>query len=130
VLVLDASVILELPLGTTAGVTVARRLRSVRESLAAPHLMDVEVTQPLRRFTHAGTLAPDRGAEAIADLSDFPIVRYPHDVLLPRMWALRQNATASDAAYIALAEALHGLRITRARRLKDLPGHGATIEVV
>src|SRR5512139_1570417 len=82
------------------------RLLSRGESLHAPHLLDVEVAQVLRRYAAAGELTPERGEEALTDLADFPLHRYPHDVLLPRIWELRQNVTACDAAYVALAEAL------------------------
>jgi predicted nucleic acid-binding protein len=101
-----------------------------RVSLHAPHLLDVEVAQVLRRYAARGELTAARGVEALADLAAFPLTRYPHDLLLARIWALRENLTAYDAAYVALAEALRAPLVTRDERLASAPGHRATIELV
>jgi len=66
----------------------------------------------------------------VADLADFPLRRYPHDLLLPRIWDLRNNLTAYDATYVALAEALDAPLLTRDRRLAAAAGHRAQIELV
>ena len=71
-----------------------------------PHLIDVEIVSAVRRLVASGDAAVERGEEAVADLLDLPMARYPHDILLPRIWELRQNFSAYDAAYLALAEAL------------------------
>jgi predicted nucleic acid-binding protein len=63
-------------------------------------------------------------------LADLPLRRYPHDFLLPRIWDLRNNLTAYDAAYVALAEALDAPLLTRDRRLAAAAGHRAQIELV
>ena len=84
----------------------------------------------LRRYAAAGEIDQDRGRAALQDLADFPLRRYPHDLLLPRIWALRHNVTAYDAAYVALAEALDAPLLTRDRRLAAASGHRARIEVV
>ncbi|WP_239024994.1 type II toxin-antitoxin system VapC family toxin [Rhodoligotrophos defluvii] len=76
------------------------------------------------------TLTMPRGREALADLADLPLRRYPHDLLLPRIWALRCNLTAYDAAYVALAEVLDAPLLTRDRRLAAAAGEGARVEVV
>jgi predicted nucleic acid-binding protein len=55
--------------------------------------------------------------------------RYPHDVLLPRIWELRQNVTAYDAAYLALAEVLVAPLVTCDSRLSSAPGHTAEVIV-
>ena len=68
-----------------------------------------------------------RGGAALADLADFPITRYPHDVFVPRVWALRANLTAYDAVYVALAEALDAPLLTCDARLANAAGHGARI---
>jgi predicted nucleic acid-binding protein len=128
-IVVDASALLEVLLGTATGARIEDRLLSQDESLHAPHLLDVEVAQVLRRYAAAGDLAPERGLEALVDLADFPIHRYPHDVLLPRIWELRQNVTAYDAAYLALAEALAAPLVTCDTRLKAAPRHSAVVEV-
>jgi len=128
-IVVDASAMLEVLLGTQTGARVEDRLLSRRESLHAPHLLDVEVTQVLRRYAAAGELSDERGLEALMDLVDFPVHRYPHDVLLPRIWELRHNVTAYDAAYLALAETLAAPLVTCDARLGSAPRHDAKIEV-
>ena len=120
---------LEVLLGTATGALVEDRLLTGGESLHAPHLLDVEVAQVLRRYTAAGELTPERGREALMDLVDFPVHRYPHDVLLPRIWELRHNVTAYDAAYLALAEILAAPLVTCDARLAAAPRHAAKIEV-
>lgn len=64
------------------------------------------------------------------DLADFPLTRYPHDLFLLRIWELRHNVTAYDAAYIALAEALDAPLLTRDAKLASAAGHHANIEFV
>jgi predicted nucleic acid-binding protein len=117
VIVIDASVVIELLLGTAAGRAVEGRLFDPRASLHAPHLVDVEVAHVLRRYCASGDLTPARAAEAVADLADLPITRHEHVLLLPRMWQLRRNLTAYDAAYVALAEALDATLLTRDAKL-------------
>lgn len=128
-IVVDASAMLEVLLGTESGARIEDRLLSTDESLHAPHLLDLEVAQVLRRYAAAGNLSPGRGLEALTDLADFPLNRYPHDVLLSRIWELRRNMTAYDASYVALAEALAAPLVTCDARLKAAPGHTARVEV-
>jgi predicted nucleic acid-binding protein len=92
-------------------------------------LLDVEFVQVLRRLVREGTLAPRRAVEAIEDMAALRIARYPPVLLLQRIWRLRQNLTAYDAAYVALAEELQAPLITRDRRIAAAPGHTAAIEV-
>jgi len=80
-------------------------------------LIDLEIAQALRRYALSGVISPDRGSEAITDLANFPLTRYPHLVLLPRVWQMRQNLTAYDSAYLALSEALRATLVTRDRAL-------------
>ena len=112
-IVVDASIIIEVLIGSAVGRHAADRLFARGESLHAPHLLDVEVTQVLRRYASTGELKPGRAREAVQDLVDLPITRYPHAELLPRVWELRHNLTAYDAAYLALAEALDAPLVTR-----------------
>jgi predicted nucleic acid-binding protein len=128
-IVVDASAMLEVLLGTETGARVEDRILSGRESLHAPHLLDVEVAQVLRRYAAAREMTPERGREALTDLADFPLHRYSHDVLLPRMWELRHNVTAYDAAYLALAETLIAPLVTCDARLASAPRHTAKVEV-
>lgn len=127
-IVADASAIIELLLRTPAGQRVEHRILRPGESVHAPALLDVEVAQVLRRYALRGELSPARGAAAIATLAVFPLHRYPHEPLLPRIWELRENLTAYDAAYVALAEALDAPLLTGDDRLAGAAGIRATIE--
>jgi predicted nucleic acid-binding protein len=129
-MVVDASALLEFLLRTPAAEAVGDRLFAPRRRLAAPHLLDLEVAQVLRRYSANGEIDAARGRLALADLADLPLQRYPHDFLLSRIWDLRNNLTAYDAAYVALAEALDMPLLTRDRRLASAPGHRAQIELV
>jgi predicted nucleic acid-binding protein len=129
VIVLDASAAIEWLLQTPAGQRVEKRIYSRKESLAAPHLLDLEITQVLRRLARDGAILPRRADEAMSDLRDLRITRYPHVVLLPRIWQLRHNFSAYDAAYIALAETLGAPLLTRDSRLAAAVGHQAAIEL-
>lgn len=129
-IVVDASALLEVLLRGPAAYAIERRLFEPPRTLHAPHLLDCEVAQVLRRYASAGEIAPARGREALLDLADFPLSRYPHDFLLPRIWELRHNLTAYDAVYVALAEVLDAPLLTRDRRLADAAGHRAQVEFV
>jgi len=130
VIVVDASAVLEVLLRTPVSQALEERLSEPGETFHAPHLIDVEVAQVLRRCAIGGAIDPQRCGEALADFADIPLRRYPHDVLLLRIWELRGNLTAYDAAYVALAEALNAPLITHDRRLANAPGHRARIELV
>lgn len=130
-IVLDASAALEMLLRTPVGERlIDRLLASPDTSLHAPHLLDLEVAQVLRRFVAQGSLAAKRAREALQDLADLPLERYSHELLLPRIWSLRRNLTAYDAAYVALAELLGATLVTLDVRLVRSPGHGARIETL
>ena len=129
-IVVDASALLEALLRTPAAAAVEERLFDMQRTLHAPHLIDIEVAQVLRRYAAGGQIEPGRCREALDDLSDFPLHRYPHDVLLPRVWELRHNLTAYDAVYVALAEALDARLLTSDRRLAAASGYRARIDLV
>ena len=99
------------------------------ETLHAPHLIDLEIAQVLRRYVRSALISAGRGTDALTDLSDFPITRYPHFALLTRIWQMRDDLTAYDAAYLALAEALDAPLITRDRALARA-GYRVRVEVV
>ena len=128
-IVLDASVVVDLLLDTPGADRVAARLRSDR-SLHAPAVLDLEVTQALRRFSASRQLSAERGRRAVADLAALPVRRYPHVHLLERIWQLHGSLTAYDAAYVALAEALTATLLTRDRSLAMVRGHRAKVEVL
>ncbi len=130
VIVLDASVVVELLLTTDRGRTVADRIAPMEETLHAPHLIDLEVTQALRRYAATGRLSESRAQQALEDLVDLDMARYPHAMFLDRVWTLRHNATAYDAAYIALAEALEAPLLTSDTALASVPDTRARVELV
>ena len=129
-IVVDASAMLEFLLQTPLGTRVEARLFRDGEEFHAPHLVDVEVTQGLRRLVRFGEVTAPRAAEAVADLVDFDLHRHGHLDLLIRAWQLRKNVTAYDAIYVALAEALDATVITCDAPLATAPGHRARIEAV
>jgi len=129
-IVVDASAVLEVLLRTPAASAVEKWLFDPSHTLHAPDLLDVEVAQVVRRYAANGEIDGERGRAALADLAGLPVHRYPHDFLLPRVWELRGNLTAYDAVYVALAEALDALLLTRDKRLAAAPGHRARIELV
>ncbi len=128
-IVVDASAVLEVLLRTPAASVVEQRLFARSQTLHAPHLLDVEVAQVVRRYVANGQIDAERGRMALADLADLPLRRYAHDFLLPRVWDLRSNFTAYDAIYVALAEVLDAPLLTRDKRLAASPGHQARIEL-
>jgi predicted nucleic acid-binding protein len=128
-IVLDASAAVDWLLQTPAGQRIEDRIYSRNETLHTPHLLDLEVIQVLRRLARQGVVAVRRADEAVRDLLDLRITRYPHLVLLPRIWQLRHNFSAYDAAYIVLAEKLGAALVTRDSRLASASGHAAPIEL-
>jgi predicted nucleic acid-binding protein len=128
-IVLDASAALDWLLQTSAGQRIGQRIYSAGESLHAPHLIDLEIAQVLRRLVRENTVSVPRANEAIADLLDLRITRYPHSLLLPRIWQLRHNLSGYDAAYVVLAEKLGAPLLTRDGRLASAPGHTAKIDL-
>jgi predicted nucleic acid-binding protein len=130
VIVLDASAAVDWMLQTPAGQRIEKRIFSHNESLHTPHLLDLEVAQVLRRLVRERAVSGHRADEAIHDLLDVRITRYPHVVLLPGIWQLRDNFSAYDAAYVVLAEKLGATLITRDNRLASASGHHATVEVI
>ena len=128
-IVLDASAAIEWLLQSAPGLKIEDRIYSHGETLHAPHLWDLEVAQVLRRLSLGGTISGSRADEAFRDLRDLRINRYPHDVLLPRVWQMRHNFSAYDAAYIALAEELKATLVTRDSKLASASGHAARVEL-
>jgi predicted nucleic acid-binding protein len=130
VIVVDASALLEVLLRTPLGMTVEARLLGTTRTLHAPHLLDVEVAQVVRRFALAGEIDGERAEAALDDLMAFPIRRHPHGLLLSRVLALQNNFSAYDAMYVALAEALDAALVTHDRRLATAARRHARVELV
>jgi predicted nucleic acid-binding protein len=130
VIVVDASALLEFLLQTSLGSRVEARLFREEDELHAPHLVDVEIAQGLRRLVRTGEVSSGRAEEAIADLIDLDLHRHTHLDLLNRAWKLRDNISAYDAMYVALAEAIEAPIVTCDGPLAKAPGHRARIEVI
>lgn len=129
-IVLDASALVELLLHTSAGRTIATRIADPAVGLHVPHLADVEVVQALRRYMRDGELDATAAAVALDDLRALDLQRHSHEPLLDRVWALRENLSAYDAVYVALAEALDSVLLTCDGRLARAPGTAPRVELV
>ena len=129
-IVVDASAITELLLQTEMGTRVERRIYRDGDDLHAPHLLDVEVLSALRRLVHAREVLARRAGEAIEDLGLLRVMRHGHLDLATRAWELRQNFTAYDAMYLALAESLDATVVTCDGPFGAAPGHSVRIEVI
>jgi predicted nucleic acid-binding protein len=129
-IVLDASALLELLLGTATGSLVAARISDTSLGLNIPHLADIEIAQALRRYVRDGELDVTSAANAIEVLRELDLERYAHEPLLKRVWALRHNLTAYDAVYVALAELLDTTLLTCDSRLARAPGLAKRVELI
>jgi len=129
VIVVDASVLA--PALADDGADGDRARDHLRgEQLVAPELVDLEVLSTLRRAARAGRLDQRRSGQALEDLAALPLRRVSHQSLLPRIWALRDNLTAYDAAYVALAEALDALLLTADGGIGKANGVRCEVEVL
>lgn len=129
-IVLDASAIVELLLGTNKGRSVGARIADPALGLHVPHLADVEVAQALSRYLREGEIDRATAASALEDLHSLDLERHAHEPLLDRVWALRENLTAYDAVYVALAEALETSLLTCDARLARAPGLSRRVDLV
>lgn len=128
-IVVDASVVVEVLLRSDAGTALEERLSEGDDPLHAPHVLDVEVAHALRRCALHGDIDERQGNDALADLAVMSIERHGHQPLLERIWQLRHNLTAYDAAYLALAETLGAPLLTRDAALASAGGHHARVEL-
>lgn len=128
-LVLDASLAVELALATASD-RIADIAFRIGEELHAPHLIDIEFALALRRFVLVREIDLETAQQAFQDFEDLPLNRYPHAVFLPRIWELRNALSTYDAAYVALAEALHAPLLTCDAKLSRSHGHRAEIRLI
>lgn len=128
-IVVDASVLAP-ALGDDDADGDQARDRLQGESIAAPELIDLEVSSVFRRLVRVGSLPARRAELALSDLVALPLRRVPHRPLLLRCWKLRDNLTVYDAAYVALAELLNATLVTSDNRLSLAPGLRCPVEVL
>jgi predicted nucleic acid-binding protein len=124
-IVLDASVVVELLINGELADTLRRDLAESSESCIVPHLLDVEVASALRKLVAGQRIDSHRSAELLDGLAALPAERYSHVPLLGRIWELRHNFTSYDAAYIALTEATNSVLYTSDEKL--CKGHRARV---
>jgi len=130
-IVLDASVLIDLLLGIPPHAdAVAELLASEAPQLFAPHLIDAEVAQVVRRRVLGGTVRPLDAVDALRVLGELPLVRHPHLPFLARAFEWRDNVTVYDGLYLALAEALGATLVTRDTALASVPGCSARVRVL
>ena len=128
--VLDASVLVEILLQTPLGIRHTDRVLDRNDSLHAPHLLDLETLQAIRRLTLAGEISAGRAEAALIALLDLELSRHEHTPFIGRIWELRAAMTAYDAAYVALAEGLSAVLLTCDGKLARAHGHRAKIELL
>lgn len=130
-IVLDASAAIEFLLRTQKGLHVEERIADPLKTLHAPHLLDLEVIQVLRRYVHSSELTETRASIALEDFADLDIQRYPHQFFTTEIWALRHNVTAYDASYIVLADALDATLLTMDQALEaHITDNGPNVELL
>jgi predicted nucleic acid-binding protein len=100
------------------------------DDLNAPHLLDLEMIQALRRLVRRAEITSEQAVAALDGLASLPLERYPHEAFIGRIWELRDSLSAYDAAYVALAEILGARLLTADRRLAAAPGVNCVVEVV
>jgi predicted nucleic acid-binding protein len=129
-IVVDASALIELLTRSARGERIEARILRPSETIHAPALIDLEVAQVLRRYAFTGQV-PEHWARMAMEIAiGFPMTRYLHEPLMKRVWALKDNLTAYDAAYVSLAEALRCPLVTCDAKLARVTGHRALIEVI
>ena len=127
-LVVDTSAVVAALVGRPPDRRLTDRLGADGD-LHVPHLLDVELLHALRRLVRTGQLSEERAADARADFAELAVVRYGQQPLADRAWELRDNLTAYDATFVALAEALAVPLVTCDARLAGALSHRAAVEL-
>lgn len=127
-IVLDASVVVDLLIGGPSSDFVRQDPALCQEAILTPHLLDVEVVNAIRSLVAGRRMPREHGEQIIQALDELPAQRCPHTPLLGRVWELRNNFTAYDAVYVALAETTGAVLYTKDRKLAK--GHRARVKVV
>ena len=121
-MILDASAALDLLLEREPMASWVRAEIAGADRVRVPHLIDAEVAAVVRRMVLAGGMTPERGARALEDFAAMRLRRFPHRRLLRRVWSLRENVSAFDGFYVALAESLAAPLVTTDAALARAPG--------
>jgi predicted nucleic acid-binding protein len=130
VIVLDASAVVDLVVEPRAVTAAIRSRLRADPDIHVPHLVDAEVTNALRGKLRAGQLDALRARRAIRRLTVMRLVRWQQTALLDRALALRDQLSAYDAIYVAMAEVGGATLVTRDARLARATGHRARVEVL
>jgi len=130
VIIIDASLAIDIALATADGWRLQKRVRADGRPLGAPELIDLEVLQALRRQVRRGEIETAQAEDALEILDALPVERFGHQIVSRRVWALRDNLTAYDAVYFALAELLDASLWTRDRKFRNAPGHQARVTIL
>ena len=126
--VLDASVAVTAL--TAPGSPAADLLSGDDAVFQVPSIFDAEVLSALRGLVRGGKFDGAAAAELIPDLMVLPVDRWHMSPLLPRIWELRENLTAYDATYVALAELTGAVLVTGDERITASPGTRCDIQII
>ncbi len=129
-IVVDASAVIDILINAPTAPILRSRLFERGESVHAPHLLDIEVMHVLRRRFLTAEMSLEWAQLAISHFQVMPIERYSHEILLAGIWRHRENLTAYDAAYVALAEALDTTVLTTDAKLAAAPGMSRRVKLV
>ena len=129
-IVVDASLLIEVLAGDEMGDMVSARLAGRAGALVAPEVLDLEIIQALRRLVRSGRVSAATALEGFNVLEDLRIERFSHAPLANRIWEFRENLTAYDAAYFALAEMLAAPLWTLDAKFAGVPGASAAVHVL
>ncbi|MGH9064805.1 MAG: type II toxin-antitoxin system VapC family toxin [Acidimicrobiales bacterium] len=98
--------------------------------LIAPAHVDAEVVSALRGLAQRYPDLQSAVPGALRHLARLPLRRMPLAPLLGRMWELRANVTAYDAAYVAIGEELAAPVVTCDGKLAAASGPRCEFELI